>query len=213
MDTVHRLSNRGQLLAHRLDRIEGALALRVQRHTAKDWDSMAEAAHIFGKAEFMAREWCRRGRVHALDYDPSDAMLGALTLYIADRGWPFIGTQEISPHETREVAYFLIGEILRFRCCFDLSLFVNKALPDFLQWQDGETKSDWRDLVTVAIEEHLVAVRHPDERPSRADRKQIEHVLLREILRQHTTREGQERVWSERTGKSGAWFLPAVARA
>ena len=30
----------------------------------------------------------------------------------------------------------------------------------YQQWKDGETESDWRDLVTASIEQHLVAVRH-----------------------------------------------------
>src|SRR5262249_5548461 len=120
-----------------------------------------------------------KSRVHTLNYDPSDAQLGALMLGLAELGWPHTSRQEIAPEETRTVAHFLIGEMLRLGCRFDLRLFVNKALPDYQQWKDDETESDWRDLVTASIEEHLVAVRHADERPSRADRKEDEHALLR----------------------------------
>jgi hypothetical protein len=136
-----------------------------------------------------------KSRVHTLDYDPSDAQLGALILAIAELGWPTTGQREISPEETRTVAHFLIG----------------KALPDYQQWKDDETESDWRDLVTASIEEHLVSVRHPDERPSRAERKEEEHALLREILREHGTREERVRVWAERTGKSERAFYRRLA--
>lgn len=152
-----------------------------------------------------------KSRVHTLNYDPSDAQLGALMLGMAELGWPLSGEPEISPEEARLVAHFLIGEMLRLSCRFDLRLFVNKALPDFQQWKDDETESDWRDLVTASIEEHLVAVRHSDGRPSRAERKQEEHVLLRDILREHEDRQERVRVWTERTGKSERAFYRRLA--
>jgi hypothetical protein len=152
-----------------------------------------------------------KSRVHTLNYDPSDAQLGALMLGIAELGWPHSGQMEINPEEARTVAHFLIGEMLRLRCRFDLRLFVNKALPDYQQWKDDETESDWRDLVTASIEEHLVSVRHADERPSRADRKLSEHALVREILEAHESRDERVRAWTERTGKSERAFYRRLA--
>jgi hypothetical protein len=102
----------------------------------------------------------------------------------------------------------VIGETLRLGCRLDLRLFFDKALPSYEQWKDDEAETDWRDLVTASIEEHLVAVRHPDERQaeSRSERKEREHELVREILRAHPTRREQVRVWSERTGKTARAF-------
>jgi hypothetical protein len=147
-----------------------------------------------------------KSRVHTLNYDPSDAQLGALMLDIADRGW-----QQVTPAEARAVAQFVIAEMLRQGCRFDLRLFVNKALPDYQQWKDDETESDWRDLVAASIEEHLVAVRHADGRPSRAERKEEEQAILREILQEHPTREERVRAWAERTGKSERAFYRRLA--
>ena len=152
-----------------------------------------------------------KSRVHTLNYDPSDAQLGALMLDIADRGWP-PPRPAIEPEDAHDVARFLIGEMLRLGCRFDLRLFVNKALPDYQQWKDDETESDWRDLVTASIEQHLVAVRHAEDRPSRADRKQEEHAILREILQEHPTREERVRAWIEPHGQVGAGLLPAAGR-
>ena len=143
-----------------------------------------------------------KSRVHTLNYDPSDAQLGALMLGIAELGWSNAGRPAITAEEARTVAHYLIGEMLRLGCRFDLRLFVNKALPDYQQWKDDEAESDWRDLVTASIEEHLVAVRFSDERPSRAERKQDEHALVRQIQRDHKTRAEQVQAWIERTGKS-----------
>ncbi len=152
-----------------------------------------------------------KSRVHTLNYDPSDAQLGALMLGLAELGWPNTGQTEIASEEARAVAHFLISEMLRLGCRFDLRLFVNKALPDYQQWKDDETESDWRDLVTASIEEHLVAIRHSDERPSRAERKQDERALLAEILREHDSRDARVRVWIERTGKSERAFYRRLA--
>ena len=49
----------------RLEKIESALKLLVERQTVKDFYSTDEVAEILGKAEFTVREWCRRRRIHA----------------------------------------------------------------------------------------------------------------------------------------------------
>jgi hypothetical protein len=61
--------------------------------------------------------------VHVLNYNPTDAQLGALMLDIAKRGH-----QGIPPAEATKVAQHLLSEMLRLGCRFDLRLFVNKAL-------------------------------------------------------------------------------------
>jgi hypothetical protein len=154
-----------------------------------------------------------KSRVHTINYDPTDAQLGALMLDIADQGWPAgSGNPEIDPDAARMVARHLIGELLRLSCRFDLRLLVNKAFPDFQQWKDGEAESDWRDLITASIEEHLVAVRHSAESPlSREARKAEEHLILREIIQEHPSRDERVRAWIKRTGKSERAFYRRFA--
>jgi hypothetical protein len=154
-----------------------------------------------------------KSRVHTLNYDPTDAQLGALMLDLADRGWPFGSVNpEIGPEAARTVAHYLIGEMLRLSCPFDLRLLVNKAFPDYQQWKDGEAESDWRDLITASIEEHLVAVRHAEELPaSREQRKSEEHSILQEIIRDNSSRDERVRAWIERTGKSERAFYRRLA--
>jgi hypothetical protein len=152
-----------------------------------------------------------KSRVHVLDYAPSDTQLGALILHLADLGWPHTGRQEITPDEARGIAHFLIGAMLRLGCRPDLRLFINKALPLYNQWKANETESEWRELVTASIEEHLVAVRYHGKRASRAERKLDEHAVLRQILGEHQTREAEVKAWSEQTGKSGRAFYRRLA--
>jgi hypothetical protein len=154
-----------------------------------------------------------KSRVHTLNYDPTDAQLGALMLDIADGGWPSGSAKpEIDPEATRTVAHYLIGEMLRLSCPFDLRLLFNKAFPDYQQWKDGEAESDWRDLITASIEEHLVSIRHAEESPvSREERKSEEQSILHEIMRIHPSREERVRAWIERTGKSERAFYRRLA--
>jgi hypothetical protein len=142
-----------------------------------------------------------KSRVHTLNYDPSDAQLGALMLDLAERG-----SLPVPPAEAGMVARFVIEAMLRQGCRFDLRLFINKAIPDYIQWKDDETESDWRDLVTASIEEHLVSVCHANKRASRADRKEEEHTLIRQIEKDHPPGKARVRAWSERTGKSARAF-------
>src|SRR5581483_11721154 len=94
-----------------------------------------------------------KSRVHVLNYDPADAQLGALMLGLAEMGWP-ADRPTVPAAACQEVARFVIGEMLRLGCRFDLRLFFDKALPLYQQWKDDETESDWRDLVSAGVEEH-----------------------------------------------------------
>lgn len=149
-----------------------------------------------------------KSRVNTLNYDPGDAHLGARMLETAS-----VGVGSLPPVAAIEVARYLIGEMLRLGCRFDLRLFFNKAVASYQQWKDDATESNWRDLVTASIEEHLVAVRHADESApeSRADRKAAEHALLRELMTAFEKRDDRVRAWVERTGKSERAFYRRLA--
>lgn len=153
-----------------------------------------------------------KSRIKVLNYNPDDAMLGALMLGVAEMGWP-VEDPSVSRDECVEVARFLIEEMLRLNCRFDLRLFFTKALQDFQQWKDDESESHWRDLVTSDIEEHLVELRHEAETAAlRAARKEREHAIVREILRHFATREDRVSEWKNRTGgKSERAFYRRLA--
>jgi hypothetical protein len=152
-----------------------------------------------------------KSRVHVLNYDPGDAHLGALMLGLAKLGWP-PDRPTVAAAECEEVACFLITELLLRGCHFDLRLFLDKALPCYQQVKDGEAESDWRDLVAASIEEHLAALRHdPVGAESRAARKAEDHEVLRQILRDYTTRAERVEQWVRRTGKSERAYYRRLA--
>jgi hypothetical protein len=151
--------------------------------------------------------------VHVLNYAPTDAQVGALMLAVADQGWP-IGApvQTISPEQAGEIATFVMAEMLRVGCRFDLRVLFDKAYQDYQQWRDNETESDWRDLVVASIEECLVTIRQPGFRPlSREARLEEERAVVRELLRQHDSRKEQVNAWTRRTGNSERAFYRRLA--
>ena len=143
-----------------------------------------------------------KSRVHALYYDPSDGQLSAaLMLYIADKGWP-AGRPSIPPAKCVEVARFVIGEMLRLGCRFDLRFVRQTRLPDYWKWKDGATESG---SARPGDGRHRAAPDRGaafDGQLTREERKQEEYAVLREILRAHPSREERVRAWTSRTGKS-----------
>jgi alkylated DNA repair dioxygenase AlkB len=154
-----------------------------------------------------------KSRVHVLHYDPPDAELGALMLDIASRGWaPPGAVQAMTPGEGRSVTAHLIEELLRQGCRFDLRLLLDKAFPDYVQCQDGETESGWQHLVSATVREHLYEVQGGDLDPGpRQKRLEEDRAVVQEILRRHATREERIRAWEASTGRSERAFYRRLA--
>lgn len=143
-----------------------------------------------------------KSRVHYLRYDPTDEQMAAMMRAIAAKGW-----RTLTPEECMEVADFLIGESLRIGCHLDLRLLVDKSFPDYLQYQNGDTESHWKDLVRITLEARLVELKHTTPaRLSRREVKEQEQGLVQEIVAEYHTKEDQIAVWQAETGKSERAF-------
>jgi len=144
-----------------------------------------------------------KSRVHYLRYSPTDEQIAAMMRAIAAKGW-----HTLTPQECLEVADFLIAESTRLGSRLDLRHLVDKAFPDYLQHQNGEADTHWKDLIRTTLEEKLVDLKHtaPASKLSRAETKDHEQALVREIVAQYETREDRAATWQEQTGKSERAF-------
>lgn len=143
-----------------------------------------------------------KSRVHYLCYTPSDEQIAAMMRSIAANGW-----RTLDPDECLEVADFLIAESQRVGCHLDLRLLVNKAFPDYLQYQQGDCETHWKDLILTTLEEQLIELKHTT--PAKAGRKKTkeqEQGLVRELLAQYETKDERIAAWQAETGKSQRAF-------
>lgn len=140
-----------------------------------------------------------KSRVHYLRYSPTDEQVAAMMGVIAAKGWKTLTSEECT-----EVADFLIAESKRFGSRLDLRHLVDKAFPDYLQFQNGEADTHWKDLIRTTLEEKLVDLKHtaPASKLSRAETKVQEQALVREIMAEYETTEKRVAAWQERTSKS-----------
>jgi hypothetical protein len=138
-----------------------------------------------------------KSRVHTYNYDPTDEQIAALILSLAERG-----LHGLTPDVSREVAQHVLAECQRLDYRPEVRLYVDKALRDYELWQDGETETHWRDLVTVAIQERATDLRHELRPVGRAAQMTAETAIAQEIDRSHETRAAKLTGWKEQTGKS-----------
>lgn len=144
-----------------------------------------------------------KSRVHYLRYSPTDEQIAAMMRAIAAKGW-----RTMTPPECLEVTEFLIAESTRLGSRLDLRHLVDKAFPDYLQHQNGEADTHWKDLICTTLEEQLVDLKHtaPASKLSRAETKVQEQALVREIVAEYQTKEERVTAWQEQTGKSERAF-------
>ncbi len=147
-----------------------------------------------------------QSRVHCLHYDPSDTELAALMLDIAREGWNENG-HRLDSHECRDVAEFVITESQRQGSRLDLRV-LDKGFRDYAQWNEERAETHWRDLVLFTIQQRLSDLRHtPGHLSSRADCKQAEHRLIKDIANAFPgDRARQIDEWMKKTGKSPRAF-------
>jgi len=143
-------------------------------------------------------------RVPCMLLQPSDNELRAQMRQIACRGFMHEG-RSMTQQECHEVCDFVIAESLSLHRPLDLRLLVN-AFCDYLQWQDCEAGCHWQDLVAARVRERPTTFKFAVSRVSRAERKQQEQQIVREILEVTADRNEQLRLWAERAQKSRSAF-------
>lgn len=80
-------------------------------------------------------------------------------------------------------------------------------------WQDDESETHWRVLVTSAIQERATVLHHELPPAGRADRVQAERAIAQQIAEQHANREDRLKAWRAQTGKSERAFYRRLQAA
>jgi len=142
-----------------------------------------------------------RDRVQSVPYEPTDEEIAAEIHFIAGNS-----PREMDSNEAGEVACFLLDACRASGVRPSIRLFVDKALPDFLQWRSGNSELHWHDLVRSSVEERIVPQEHPLRDMSRRDRIDAERRLFQDICTRFPTRKQRLDAWVTQTGLSRATF-------
>jgi hypothetical protein len=152
-----------------------------------------------------------QSRIPTLQLTATNQELAALMRSVSEEGFRVLlqqrGLRSMSPAECQEVCEFLIAEILPLARNLDMRLLVN-AFRDYLQCQDGETGTHWKDLVRSELQQQVTV---PE---SRADRLAREQQVAREIADlPGLSAAERERLFTEKTGTSGRGYRRRLEEA
>ena len=144
-------------------------------------------------------------RIHVMHYNPTDQQILAQINELARRG-----VRGVSADDCLEVARFLRETCAKFSVRPSLRLFLDKAIPDFLQSARGEAETDWRDRVRATVAESVVELHHP-VRPlkpkSIAEQHAEQRVLIRQLRIASPTSNDLRQLWMQETKLSAPTFF------
>jgi hypothetical protein len=145
-----------------------------------------------------------QSRIPALQLTATNQELAALMRSVSDEGFRLLlhkrGLGSMSPEECHEVCEFLIAEILPLARNLDMRLLVN-SFRDYIQFQDGETSTHWKDLVRSELKQQVTVPESRAERLARERQIALEVAAIPDL-----SAEERERLFTERTGTSGRGY-------
>lgn len=136
-------------------------------------------------------------RVHVMQYAPTEEEIEAQILEIA--ATVPLG---VSVADATTVAQFLLADCRHAGVRLSVRLFVDKAIPDFLQWQAEESESHWHDLVHAGVLESVIVPQEELRDMSRQDQIAGERRIAAHIHATICCRDERAFAWYQYTGKS-----------
>jgi hypothetical protein len=119
---------------------------------------------------------------------------------IATRGYRS-GQEAMDPAEAMEVCEFIIAESRGLNRSLDLRILMN-SFQDYFQWRDCQSGCHWHDLVATRIKARPICLEEAKTHGDRAQQKEKELALAKEIKAKGLSREERLKLWEEKTGKS-----------
>lgn len=142
-----------------------------------------------------------RDRVHVLSYEPTDEEVEANLFEIAGTA-----PRGVSSVDAVMVASFLLDTCRMAGVRPSIRLFMDKSLPDFALWKNGDSESHWHDLVRAGVEEAVIAPQHPLRDISRKEQVEADRRIVQDLCVEFPDKKRRIEVWKARTGKSTAAF-------
>jgi hypothetical protein len=141
-----------------------------------------------------------QSRISTLQLTATNQELAALMRSISEEGFQVLLRQRdlksMNPDQCREVCEFLIAEIHSLARNLDMRLLVN-SFRDYLQYQDRETRTHWRDLVTSELKQKVTI---PESRAEQLARER--QIALEIAAMPDLTAAEREALFTDKTGKS-----------
>ena len=155
-----------------------------------------------------------RSRIHVLAYAPTDEEMIALMRDVVRGGWQSPDrSRKVSREDCHQVLEFVIEECRRLGIRSELRMLLEKAIPDYWHWQQGETETHWEDLVRSDLEESVTLPFHatrPQAPLTRKSRMEQEQALVLELCNAPATQGERIQQYEARTGKNRRTFYRRV---
>ena len=140
-------------------------------------------------------------RIPHLHLQPSAEEIIAKMRSIALEGYQH-GEDTLTVEQCQEVCDHVVRQCQASQRMPDMRMLVN-GFHDRLQHEAQHSETDWRDMVDSYLKEQVIT---PAYTESRADRLARERTIAVEINGMHITSQEKERLFTERTQKSGRAF-------
>lgn len=140
-------------------------------------------------------------RARPLLYDPTDQQIAGLMSQVIAKGWTSVNGDVLTSKECREVMGHVVSESRRLEARLDMRMLMDHALPDYLSWKGKCLLTNWKDLVTTAIQQQPSEFAHTPRR-SRADQQAELQQLILAIEQKPGTVEDHAKEFEEQTGKT-----------
>jgi hypothetical protein len=143
-------------------------------------------------------------RIPTLQLTATNHELAALMRSVSEEGFRVLLQQRdlksMTPALCAEVCEHLIAEIHSLARNLDMRLLVN-SFRDYLQFQDGEAQTHWRDLVKSELKQRVMIAESRAERLAREQRIALEIAAMPSLSATE-----RENLFQERTGTSGRGY-------
>jgi len=154
-----------------------------------------------------------KSRLDNLRFNPTDSEIAALLRGLAKVGWPVHGEERlVQPADCAEVTEFVIEQSRKIGCRLDMRTVLDKGLPDFLQYRNGQTETHWKDLILSTLHGTVEMAKYAPKHLSKKEKMEADKNVLREIFSRGGARKRMAEEFKKRTGWAESTFFRRLGK-